>query len=351
LRTTLAILTLAVLCTLAGCGNSKKGAPQKENDVPAVKLVQPQKIEHRSGEDNVLTVNFVQGQTIEYRFVAKRDITIDWDPEKKMSRAGRRAAQTDTESLDIVMAYTATEVNPYGLTTVKATCKSARVSRSKRTGGTAAKDAAEHFAGKSYTLKIGPTARIEDANELDALIKQVGQKAFRPNTTKGRIKEPDMINDFVATQWFLWDSVSSIPIAQAIEGLDPNQTWNSQLSLPSPMVMRQARDVVYKLDEIRQSENGPIAVISSTYSHAKTVPQSWPIPYAGSFQMSGTFGFLGGYNLLSVEGTGKELFNIKTGRMIQYDQRYNMKFSAIIPMGIGSKPQINIRQTITARPL
>jgi len=245
------------------------------------------------------------------------------------------------------MAYTPTEVDPFGLTTIEAACKSAKVSRSKRAGGPGRKDAVEHLIGKSFTLTVGPSGKIEDYSQLDKLIEEIGEKAFRPSSDRGRIKEPDMISDFVATQWFLWDSVSSIDTAS--EGIAAGQTWRSQLSLPSPIVMRKARDVTYTLDAIRQGEKGRLAVISSSYALAKSVPQSWPIPYSGRFQMSGTFGFLGGYRLLSLEGKGQETFNIDTGQTEQYSQQYEMKLQASIPMGISAKPLITIKQTITAK--
>lgn len=329
MRTTLTILTLFVLCALAGCTNSEKGTPKEE--------------------ENILTVDFVQGQILQYEFAAKRDVTIEWDPEGKMSKPGKQATETNTESLDIVMAYTPVEVDPFGLTTIKATCKSAKVSRTKRTGATGRKDAAEYFAGKTYTFKVGPTGKIEDGSEMDTVIKQVAEKAFRESSNRGRIKDPEMINDFVATQWFLWDSISSIDAES--EGLAPGQSWKSKLPLPSPMVMRQARDVAYTLKEIRPTHQGQVATITSEYSLSDSTPNSWPIPYSGRFQVSGTFGFLSGYNLLSVQGTGRETFNIDKGQFEQYEQKYEMKLSSIIPLGISAKPQITIRQTITANKL
>jgi hypothetical protein len=329
LRTALTTLTLFALGALAGCGSSEKGTGKKD--------------------ESILTVDFVQGQPIQYRFVSKRDITVEWDPEGKMSKPGKEAAETSTESLEIVMAYTPVEVDPFGLSTIKAECKSAKVARSKRTAPGVGKDAAEYFAGKAYTFKVGPTGKIEDASELDSVIKEVGEKAFRTNVTRGRIKEPEMINDFVATQWFLWDSISSIDTK--LGDLKPGQSWKSKLSLPSPIVMRQARDVVYTLKEVRPTLQGRVAAIASSYSVSDSTPNSWPIPYSGTFQVSGTFGFLGGYKLLSVTGQGEEKFNIDAGQTEQYNQQYEMKISSIIPMGISAKPQITIRQTITAQKL
>lgn len=321
------MLTLVVLLGLAGCTSSERKTSKEKG--------------------NILTVDFEQGKTLQYRFVTRREVNIDWDPEKKMSKAASKSSENMVESLDIVMAYTPTEVDPFGLTAIEATCKSAKVTRSKRPGGSGGKDAVEYFTGRSFTLKVGPTGKIEDYSQLDALIKEVGEKAFRPGADPGRIKEPDMISDFVATQWFLWDSVSSIDTAAG--GLSPGQTWKSQLSAPAPMVMRKARDVVYKLDEIRQSEKGPVAVISSSYSPAETVPATWPIPYSGTFQVSGTFGFLSGYRFLSLQGSGQELFNVETGQSEQYNQQYEMKIQAVIPLGISAKPLLTIKQSITAK--
>ena len=329
MKTALTTLMILMLGALAGCGSSEKGAAKTD--------------------DNVLTVDFVQGQTLQYRFVSKRDITVEWDPEGKMSKPGKEAAETSTESLEIVMAYTPVEVDPFGLTTIKAECKSAKVTRSKKAAPAVGKDAAEYFAGKTYAFKVGPTGKIEDASELDSVIKQVGEKAFRPNANRGKIKDPEMINDFVATQWFLWDSISSIDTKSG--DLKPGQTWNSKLSIPSPIVMRQARNVVYTLKEIRPTLQGRVATITGSYSLSDSTPNTWPIPYSGSFQVSGTFGFLGGYKLLSVTGQGEEKFNIDAGQTEQYNQQYEMKISSIIPLGIGAKPQITIRQTITAEKL
>ena len=143
------------------------------------------------------------------------------------------------------MAYKPIKVDSYGLTTIEATCKSVKVSRSKGSR----KDAVQSLAGRTFTVTVGPTGGIEDYSQLDSLLKEIGEKAFRPESDRGRIKEPDMIGDFVASQWFLWDSISSIE--RPAEGVEIGRSWNSQLSVPAPMVMRKARDVTYTLDEIR----------------------------------------------------------------------------------------------------
>ena len=289
----------------------------------------------------LLTVDFNDSRTLRYKFVSARDITIDWEPSKTEAEQGRPSLVKSSESLEMVVAYTPVEINPYGLSTIEAICESVKVRRSEG----ANQDAVENFAGKSYRFKVGPTGKIEDNSELDKLIKQIAAKAFRPDTSRGRIKEPDMIADFIASQWFLWDAVSSIP--NTSEGVRIGQSWHSKLSVPTPMIMRKARDVTYTLEEIRQSVKGRLAVISSTYSPAETVPQSWPVPYTGRFQMSGTFGFLGNYQLLDLQGAGEELFNITLGRTEQYTQHYQLLLQASIPLGIGENPKITIIQNLT----
>jgi hypothetical protein len=113
------------------------------------------------------------------------------------------------------------------------------------------------------------------------------------------------------------------------------------------MVMRKARDVTYTLKEIRPGERGRLAVIGSTHKAAESAPHSWPIPYSGRFMMAGTFGFLSGYKLLELDGTGEELFNMTTGRTERYSHQYQMKLRASIPLGIDARPLITIKQNIS----
>jgi len=305
----------------------------------------------KAEKKDLLTVDFKEGQPLRYSFASGREITIDWDPEKKSPGSRGGTIDKSTESMEMVATYTAKKVDPYGGSAVEVRIESAKVSRSKGGNRDDKSDAVEHLASRTFVIEIGPDGKIVDYSQLDALIKEIGQKAFRPETGGGRIKEPDMIGDFVATQWFLWDSISSI--ADAAKGVTVGQTWSSQLSVPGPMVMRKARDVTYKLSEIRPTAGGPqagrLAVIKSSYKPAETVPQGWPIPYSGSFQMAGTFGFLSGYKLLDLQGQGEELFNIDLGRIEQSTQKYQVQVQAFIPLGISVSPRITIDQTITMR--
>jgi hypothetical protein len=204
----------------------------------------------------------------------------------------------------------------------------------------------QSLSGTTFTLTVGPTGRIADYSQLDELIKEVGKKAFRAGTDSSRIKEPDMIGDFVATQWFLWDTVSSIE--EPSKGVAVGESWTSKLAVPTPMVMRKARDVTYRLDEVRQSEEGRLAVISSSYQAADSAPHDWPIPYSGRFQVAGAFGFYGNYRVLDLQGEGQELFNIDAGRIEQYEQEYQLRLKAslMIPLA-GVDPRITINQKLT----
>jgi hypothetical protein len=313
------IFTALVLSLLAGCQTAPK---------------------------EVLTVDFQKGQTLRYKFVSSRDIEVDWGMETKSSKeATKSGIRKSSESMEIIVSYTPVEITA-GLTTVNATCESVKVTRnSETTRQRETGDAVESLAGKTFTFNINAAGKIEDNSQIEALIKEAGEKAFRSRGDNDRIKEPDMIGDFTATQWFLWDSVSSIK--KPIEGVSLGQTWNSTVSVPLPMVTRQARDVTYKLEQVRDSNQGRIAVITSTYSPAKSTSANWPMPYSGSFQIIGTFGFLRNYKLIDLQGTGQELFNIDKGRTEQYNQQFQANFDAALAMPLGVNPKIKIKQILT----
>lgn len=304
----------------------------------------------REKESVLLTVDFEQGKTLRYEFVSEREVDIQWDTS---GSSGGEVPNASREKLDLIMAYTPVSVDPYGLTTVKADCQAAKVRRyggtqtSLRRADITQKDAAEYFMGKSFTFTVDPTGKIHDYSQLEELIKQVSEKAFSSGTGENKIKQPDMISDFIATQWFLWNSISSIQ--NPSQGVTSGESWTSKLPVPTPMVSRLARDVNYTLDEIRPSENGSIAVISSIYSKSDSVPQNWPVPYTGSFQMRGTFGLLGNYKLLDLTGKGSELFNIDKGQIEVQNQQYDLDIKASMPLGLGVEPVINIKQTISMK--
>lgn len=294
----------------------------------------------------LLSVDFEQGQTLRYKFVSDRKIGVDWSPMMSGPESKKGKVEEYIESTEMVIAYRGVEIDPYGLTTIEATVESVKARRSSRTGQrTPNKDAVQSLANKSCRLTIGPNGAIEDYSGLKELIREVGEKAFRAASRQGRIKEPDMIGDFTTTQWFLWDCISSIEKPSA--GVAVGQSWQSQLPVPTPMIIKRARDVTYTLDEIRETEEGKMAVISCGFSLAESLQRYWPLPYEGSFQMSGTFGFLRNYKVLELEGQGQEMFNIDKGRMEQYSHEYQVKMTAGFRRGISISTKITINQSLT----
>ena len=155
-------------------------------------------------------------------------------------------------------------------------------------------------------------------------------------------------------EWMMWDAISSIK--KPAHGVAVGQTWPSQLMLPMPMPIRIGRDTTYKLDRIEEANGVRIADINSVYTLATQVPPPpiWPLPYSGTFQMRGVFGFLSGYKVLSLTGDGRERFNITAGRVERIDQQYETKVAAEMPFGLGSSsdttptPNMVVRQKLSA---
>lgn len=296
----------------------------------------------------LFTVDFQQGQTLRYKFVSTRDVVLDLGATADgKSAADSSATGKTTEKLEMIMAYSPVEISPYGPATVKATCESIKVERKTKKGVMKGKkDPIESLAGKSFSFKVLPTGKIEDNNELIELLKVAGEKAMSFGASGRRIKDPDMIDDFIVSQWFLWDSISSIE--NAVAGVAVGQSWNSKLLIPNPMVIRRARTVEYMLRQVRQSQGGRLAVIASSFGPADSVEQSWPIPYSEKFSIRGKYGMLRGFKVLQLQGNGEEIFNIDLGRTERYDHQYQVKLKAIFPLPLkGINPRITIDQKLT----
>jgi hypothetical protein len=293
----------------------------------------------------LLTVDFKPDQPLKYKFVSSREMAVDWGP----SRGGDvNKITSSSESLEMVVSYMPVTVDPYGISTIRANCESASVKRTSARQQSW-KEAAESFAGKSWTFTVDARGKIVDCSQFVDVLHQAGQQAFRADRSHGPIKDPDMLYDVIATQWFLWDSVSHIN--NPAKGVAVGEKWKSVLPAPATMILFAARNVNYTLEEIRQDPNDPnnrIAVIGGSYSLLWPNPSEWPVPYTEAFQMSGMFGFLREYKVLDIQGHGQELFNIEAGRTEQYTQKYTMRATAGMPMGLsGVNPKITIEQTMT----
>lgn len=316
-RVICAVLSMCLLVLAAGCDSVrlKSQAPLR---VPALQ--------------------FTEGQTLHCLFRSHRSVQVQWDPQA-LAKGDENAAHSLTETLTLRMAYKPVEVTAEK-TVLQAECKSALVRRSSLTGRRNARpDPVERMAGRIFTLVLDGRGRVTDANELDALLKELGMYAFRGQGDH-RTKDPEMISDVVASQWFLWDAVTS---------MDPNvgqqgDSWTSRLSVPTPMVLRKARDVVYTLADV----NDTVARIDMACSLSPDkAPRTWPIPYSGRFLVSGPFGFLRGFKVLSLEGQGTEQFDLVRGCSLGYEQTYHMELRGVIPFSMRVMPKILIDQTLS----
>ncbi len=327
LRATLLVLVVLLLCVLAGCNGA---VDERASLAPGTEL---------------LSVDFRTGQVLRYKFVSSRQVTIDWGQMRKGSGKGKSKLDKSSESLDMVVELRPVEIDPYGLSTVKAKCESIKLKRSGNPGRrSSGRDAAGTFRGKSWTFKVSPIGKIEDYTKFYDLLQQAGAKAIRANRSQGTIKDPDMIYDVIALQWFLWDSISSVE--NPAEGVALGDEWHSRLSIPGPMILRAARDVTYELAEVRDSNDGRLAVIHSSFAPTSSVPRSWPVPYSEPFMMSGMFGFLRSYKVASLDGEGEEIFDIDAGMTRRYEHKYTVQLQASMPLGLGVNPKITIEQTL-----
>jgi hypothetical protein len=292
-------------------------------------------------------VDFQRDKVLRYKFVSSRQVEVDFGPGRGR---GEDVVHTMSETMELVIAYEPLGVDSQGLTTVKAACESAKVKRTTfAPNSSRRRDAVETLKGKTFTLKVAASGMLVDKAELKKVIMELGEKAFAKSGR--RIKDPDMIVDFITTQWFLWDSTSSIE--SPASGVAVGQSWTSRLPVPLPIPMRTERRVVYKLDKVRRTQTGRVAVIKSSYSPADSATVDWPMPYGGRFQMRGMFGFFQGYKILNLSGEGTELFNIDKGVVEQATQKYKVGIDAVIPFALGEsndeepKPNITISQEIT----
>jgi len=336
LRTRLGLICVVVpLLAFAGCDSATVKTAPGAAGAPDVRA---------DSKRVLLALDFEQGQVLRYKFISDRDTEIDFDPQGKMAK-GRKTVMNIHEQMELIIAYKVVEVDEYGFAEIQARCESAKVMRTST--GKTRRDAVESLAGRSFRFTVTPSGLMEHKAQLEGLVGMLVKKAFGGGGRR-RIKNPDMIFDFIATQWFLWDTISSVD--RPVKGVALGQSWNSKLLVPLPMPMRVARDVTYTLDSIRDSEQGRIAVIHSNYSFSKSVPSDWPKPYRGAFQMRGMFGFLRGYKISSVAGKGEQLFNIDSGRIERDKQEYVLEATAAMMMPLGKdsgKPTIKIKQTLT----
>jgi hypothetical protein len=114
------------------------------------------------------------------------------------------------------------------------------------------------------------------------------------------------------------------------------------------------RSAAYTLAAVEPND-GKIAVINAKYGLSKELaPRSWPFPYSGSFQMRGVFGFLRGYQVLGLDGTGSFKYSVEKGRLESMDQQYKVQVKAEMPFALGEAsttpmPNMVIDQKLSAQ--
>jgi hypothetical protein len=300
----------------------------------------------RQSQKTWLLVSFEKDVPITYKMVSERTTEIDLttsDPTKK-SRP-----QSITEKLELVMTYTPVEVDPFGLTTVRAECVSSTVTRSSFSGRKESRDAMETLPGKSFILKLSPTGQISDYSDLQRVARELGKVSFADGDAGQNIKNPDMIYDFIAMQWFLWDSIAAIPDPI---NLTVGQTWQAKQLVPWPVPLYQppARITAYTLDGITAEPDQPRrATIHSTYTLSEEPMKDFAQPYEETrFQMRGLFGFLRNYKFQSIDGTGEQVFNMDKGLIESDRQHYTLRVTAAFMLPLGdSLPVLTVDQKIS----
>ena len=291
-------------------------------------------------EGQLLTVDFMPGLQQEYKIVSERKITLDVRGEG----TSKGKSQEMSEKMELMITYGALgEEDEYGRTTVKAICESAKVTRKSFTGKSTPRDTVESLAGKSFVLRLSATGQIEDYSDLERVIKELGKGALGPGSNDKKVKNPDMISDFAASQWYLWDSVSKInkPGKGVVEG----QSWTTEQVVPMPLTLNVAKKATYTLARIEDAAGEKIAFIDSTFEMGKRNVQHWCDPYGEPCYMKGMFAFLRGYELVSLEGSGEQVFNVSRGYIEKETQKYTSVFNVAFPMALGDTlPQLIVEQ-------
>jgi hypothetical protein len=294
------------------------------------------------GQGELLLVDFKPAQPLTYKFISERDITITVDTP---SRPDKKTSHDMNERLELVIMFKPLDVKPFGLTTIEATCKSAEVTRKSFTvKGKLPSDAVESLAGKSFTFKVSPIGKIVDHSQFDQLVAEAGEKAFASSRSQqGRVKNPDMMMDFIAFVWHFWDPTASIT---SRKGVDMEDTWQTEQLVPLPVGIPAGRQTTYTLSEIIDSQEGRKATIESSYALTEPIREGFPRPYTGGYRLKGSlFAVLTNYKFTSLEGGGKTIFNVDTGTLEKDQQQYkvNMDASFILPLG-DSVPTVTVDQ-------
>ena len=294
-----------------------------------------------------LVVDFEPKTDLTYKFVSERQTSLEIPTAKNATQKAKSQTQMMTEKMELVIAYNASAADEYGRSTVHATCKSAKVTRKGSIAKGSPKDAVEGLAGKIFSFTILANGQIDEYSSLEEIVRDMAQNMFGDPRGGRKVKNPEMISDFIAMQWYLWDSIAMIDNPQ--KGVKPGQTWTAKQMVPMPIPMTFAKDTTYTLTEINDSETGPMAVIDSTFQRSEVPAENTPNIYTGQkFTLKGIFVLLRNYRLLSFQGSGKQIFDIDRGVVASDNQQHTMEFQVSFPMPLGdSPPKLKIEQKMT----
>lgn len=287
-----------------------------------------------------MVVEFQQQAPLKYKLTSDRVASVTFD-------ASKVPPEMIYEKLEMVISYKPVgKPDQYGLTTIEATCHSAKVTR-KAKQRPLGKDAAEGLTGRTYTFKVSSTGKIADKTGIIKLAEELGANAINQSGT-GRFKEPDMTTDFLCLQLYFWDSLASS--GQTASGLKPGASWTTKQLIPVPFPARIVRDTTYTLaDAGQETEDADKIVINSTYVVAKERGmKGWPSIYPGAYQIKGMIGFLQGFRIESIEGSGRQVFDAEKGILEKDIQQYKAKLPANLRFPLpGVAPEMTVEQKLS----
>ncbi len=302
----------------------------------------------QTGSPTVLLVDFPTDAPVRYTMSTQRKVEIRLTGDKPE----RTQSHTVNESLELTMEYRAVESNPFGLSTIEGKCVSAKVNRDSIRGTSAGKtrDVAEDLAGKTFRFTVTPTGRIEDYSELNKLVKELAAASFIEGVkAPTAVKDPDMLIDFIAMQWYLWDSSAAVKNPTA--GVRPDKEWKAVQLLMSPLPLPIGRETTYRLAEVQDQENPKKAIIASTFALTDKEIPNWPTPYEGKFNLKGSlFAVMRNYRFNTLQGSGTTVINLDQGLLESDEQKWKVEIAAefLLPLG-NSLPQITVDQQVSIR--
>lgn len=277
--------------------------------------------------NQLFVVEFEKNKPLKYKMVSSRDIVVKFDGAETKKKS-KDSEWKMSETLEIDAVLTLEEIDSRGLLTVKAEYPNVTVTR-KGKSRSSGKDAIENLRGQSVTFKMTPAGKLVETSQLEELIQSLGDKAFGASSKSADIKSQDMVADFVALQWYMFDPVANI--TNPLAGVEPGDTWTSVMNVPAPLQLFTERTAEYSLDEVITEDKNSKAIISVKYQMTDADLDT-PLIYSGrAYRQRGFFGVLR-CKPISLEGTGKIKYNLDKGILENTTQQYQLITTAVLFM-------------------